>query len=415
MQKPQTIKCAYIDFDSFFASVEEQARPSLRGRPIGVTPFAHATHTCVIAANRKAKQAGVKNVMPVSEARRVCPDIVLVPQSPDLYVRAHRAFLLAIEQELPVDAICSIDELSCRLDEAAQQNPQELAARIKARLRQKLGPYITCSIGMAPNRQLAKIASDMDKPNGVTILKPEDLPGRLLDLELGELPGIGKRMRTRLNIAGIGSVEDLWHASPKHLRALWGNVNGERFWYALHGYEIEADVTQRQMFGHGRVLPPEWRDLGHAWQCAKLLAIKAARRLRRAKLLARRFGLWVHMRDDSWSGEFHLDYASDDQACIAALGQLWQRMKQEIPQGAKIIRLHVAMFNLVPLDQLQLDLFAPDRSERMKWEKLSTAMDRINTRYAKTLVSLGPWTQPPGGYAGGKIAYSRVPDMEDFW
>ena len=415
MQKPQTIQCAYIDFDSFFASVEEQARPSLRGRPIGVTPFAHATHTCVIAANRKAKQAGVKNVMPVSDARRVCPDIVLVPQSPDLYVRAHRAFLLAIEQELPVDAICSIDELSCRLDEAAQQNPQELTARIKARLRQKLGPYITCSIGMAPNRQLAKIASDMDKPNGVTILKPEDLPGRLLDLELGDLPGIGKRMRTRLNIAGIGSVKDLWNASPKHLRALWGNVNGERFWYALHGYEIEADVTQRQMFGHGRVLPPEWRDLGHAWQCAKLLAIKAARRLRRAKLLARRFGLWVHMRDDSWSGEFYLDYASDDQACVAALGQLWLRMKREIPRGAKIIRLHVAMFNLVPLDQLQLDLFAPDRSERMKWEKLSTAMDRINARYAKTLVSLGPWTQPPGGYAGGKIAYSRVPDMEDFW
>lgn len=167
VKKPQTIECAYIDFDSFFASVEEQARPSLRGRPIGVTPFAHATHTCVIAANRKAKQAGVKNVMPVSEARRVCPDIVLVPQSPDLYVRAHRAFLLAIEQELPVDAICSIDELSCRLDEAAQRNPEELAARIKARLVEKIGPYITCSIGMAPNRQLAKIASDIDRKSVV--------------------------------------------------------------------------------------------------------------------------------------------------------------------------------------------------------------------------------------------------------
>jgi len=415
VRKPETIERAYIDFDSFFASVEEQARPRLRGKPVGVMPFPDAKHTCVIAANKQAKLRGVKTGMAVPEAQQKCPDLILVPQSPDLYVRAHRAFLLAIERELPVDAICSIDEIACRLDQKAIDDPHALTRRIKTQLIEKLGPYVTCSIGFAPNRQLAKIASDMDKPDGITIIRPSDLPGPLLKLDLDDIPGVGSRMLKKLNYAGIWNMEALYNTQPKQLRALWGNVNGERFWYALHGYEIQADPTNRRMYGHGRVLPPEWRDIAHAWECARLLTIKAARRLRRANLLACKFGLWVSMRDDRWAGETILDFANDDQAAIAALSALWQGMKAAIPKNARIIRLHIALYDLSAPDKVQLDLFHPERLDRDKWQSISGAMDRINSRYAKTLVSMGPWVQPPGGYAGGKIAYSRVPDMEDFW
>jgi DNA polymerase-4 len=115
MRRPAEIERLYLDFDGFFASVEQQCRPELRGRPVGVVPFAEATHSCVIACSREAKLLGVKNVMPIAEARERCPDIILVPQSPDLYRRAHNALISEISTVIPIDAVKSIDELTCRV------------------------------------------------------------------------------------------------------------------------------------------------------------------------------------------------------------------------------------------------------------------------------------------------------------
>lgn len=150
----------------------------------------------------------------------------------------------------------SIDELTCTLDPTAVADPKGLAARIKGRIFKNIGSQITCSIGFAANRLLAKIACKVDKPNGVTIWPPVTMPGPLLVLPLETVPGIGSRMEKRLNSAGIVTMGDLWASQPKHLRALWDSVNGERMWYAIHGYAIHAMPTSRGMFGHGRVLPP---------------------------------------------------------------------------------------------------------------------------------------------------------------
>lgn len=415
MRRPETIERLYIDFDSFFASVEEQSNPALHGKPVAVTPFAEAEHTCVIAANPLAKRRGVKNIMSVAEARAICPDLKLVPQSPEKYVAIHHQFLAVIDSVLPIEAVCSIDELVCKLDRRAIAGPEALSLEIKQKLARQLGPIITASCGFGPNRLIAKIASEMDKPNGLTILSPENLPGRLLKLDLDDIPGIGHSMLTRLNRAGIFTVEHLWQCPPKHLRSIWHNVNGERFYYALHGYDITPEPTKRSMYGHGRVLPPEWRDADNAWRCARLLALKAARRLRRANMLACRLGLWIKMRDDSWQGEVRLDYANDDQAVVHGLFSLWQDMLRHIPARARIVRLNVALYKLATPETLQPDLFNPDRSLCTKWDRLSQAMDSLNQRYARTMISMGPWDQPPGGYAGGKIAFTRVPKMEDFW
>lgn len=405
----------YIDFDGFFAAVEEQARPSLRGRPIGVIPFEHATATIVIAANVKAKAHGVKTGANVVDARRLCPDIRLVPQSPELYARAHRKLLLEIESVLPIAAVCSIDEVTCNLTPRDSEEPHALAARVKARIRDGVGPWITASIGIAPNRQLAKIASGMDKPDGLTVLKPEDLPGRLLDLELDDIPGIGRRMLTRLNRAGVWSVEDLWRTQPKQLRSLWGNVNGERFWYALHGYAVAADQAERNMFGHGRILPPENRGFDDAYEYSRLLTVKAARRMRRERYVARRFGLWLDMRDDRWSGETALDETNDDHASLAALVRLWKSARADLPAGLRVKRIHVAHYDLKPENHRQGDLLNPETPRRRKWEQVCRIIDEVNAKYAATVISQGPWNPPPGGYAGAKIAYSRIPDIEDSW
>ncbi len=415
VRKPETIERLYLDFDGFFASVEQQARPSLRGRPVGVVPFTSTVYTCVIACSKEAKRRGVTNVMPVLEAQQKCPDIVLVPQSPDLYRRAHHALLSEIAAVIPVDSVKSIDELTCKLELADRAAPRDLARRIKTRIRDNIGRYITCSIGFAANRQLAKMAGKMNKPDGVTIWRPGDMPAPLLRVPVEDVPGIGRRMAGRLQMVGIFTMPDLWRSQPKQLRKIWGNVTGERLWYALHGYDIQAPASARGMFGHGRVLPPDWREIKHAHECSRLLLVKAARRMRRDGFYAGRLWLWLSMRTARWSEGVLLPIVHDDQACLAGLETLWKKACRELPPWTRIIRLGVTLLDLSPATARQLDMFVNDDAARRRWESITSAIDRLNAKYGKTMVSLGPWTPPPGGYAGGKISYTRIPRAEDFW
>lgn len=417
MRKPETIEKLYLDFDGFFASVMQQAMPALRGRPVGVIPFetSAANSTVVIACSKEAKAAGCKNVMRVPEARELCPDIVLVMQRPDLFRRAHHALLNEISCEIPIETVKSIDEMTCALDPVAIATPQDLAARIKKRIAENIGSQITCSIGFAANRLLAKIACKVDKPNGVTIWHPNDMPGPLVVLPLDTIPGVGTRMEQRLNAAGIRTILDLCQTQPKQLRALWKSVNGERMWYALHGYALHALPTSRGMFGHGRVLPPEWRTVGYARSCSRLLLTKAARRMRRDGYYAGLLWLWLDTRHGAWFGQRELPSVQDDHACLKALDVLWEKAKREVKRGAVIVRVGVTLSKLTPASERQFDLFLNDDKERQRCELITNTIDRLNHKFGKRVVTLGPWTPPPGGYAGGKIAYNRIPSAEDFW
>jgi len=417
MRKPETVEVLYLDFDGFFASVMQQVMPELRGRPVGVIPFPTdaANSTSVIACSREAKARGVKNVMLVREARALCPDIVLVPQRPDLYRRAHNALLNEIACEIPIEVVKSIDELTCRLDARAIAAPRDLAARIKGRIARNIGPFITCSVGFAANRLLAKIACKVDKPNGVTIWAPRDMPGPLESRPLSDVPGIGSRMQERLARAGITTMAGLLATQPKQMRALWGNVTGERMWYALHGYALHAMPTSRGMFGHSRVLPPEWRTMARAHACSRMLLTKAARRMRRAGFRAKSLSLWLMMRDQSWGSHIRLHGVQDDQAILRALGELWERAEEGLLLRVKIISVGVTLGDLSPAGERQCDLFLDDDKGRQKAELITRTIDDLNRRFGKRVVTTGPWIPPPGGYAGGKIAYNRIPSAEDFW
>ena len=379
MRKPNTLEWLYLDFDGFFASVEQQARPHLRGKPVGIVPFDGTVHTCVIACSKEAKALGVKNVMRLADAKKICPELILQPQSPDLYRRAHNALLAEINSVIPVGAIKSIDELCCKLDRKDSADPRGLSLRLKAAIAEGVGPYITCSIGFAANRHLAKIACKMDKPNGVTIWSPDIMPAPLLDLPFDDIPGIGERMEKRLHMARIYNMRDLMATEPKQMRKLWRNVTGERLWYALHGYDIQAGKSERGMFGHGRVLPPELRTIKDARDCSRILLVKAARRMRREGFYASNLYMWLSLRrgykkgEYSWTTKHKLHSANDDQACLK------------------------------------------DDPERQKWENVTKAVDGLNARYGKSLVTMGKWVMPPGGNLGGKISYTRIPRAEDFW
>ncbi|WP_366929466.1 hypothetical protein [Mesorhizobium sp.] len=216
--------------------------------------------------------------------------------------------------------------MTCRLDEAGRSDPLTLAAKIKATIAENVGPWITCTIGFAANRQLAKIACKAGKRDGgrygdgLTIWRPEDLPAALLAVTMEDIPGVGGNMAKRLYRAGIFTTKQLYNVQAKHMRKLWGNVIGERLWYALHGYDIQAPTSSRGMFGHGRVLPPESRTIRGAREISRLLLIKAARRLRRENFYAGGLWLWLSIRDGTWMGKRHLPVVNDDQAILSALG-----------------------------------------------------------------------------------------------
>lgn len=426
VRKPETIEHLYLDFDSFFASCEQQRYPDLRGRPVGITPStgnADMGFGAVIAASREAKAAGVRNVSSQREARQICPEMVFVPQDPAFYREVHHGAQASIKSVLPIAKVMSIDELSCQLNPAHIADPLGTARRIKHALAEGIGPHITASIGFAPNGHLAKIACKQDKPDGATVWRPKDLPAVMLHILLGDVPGIGSGMTERLSRAGITDMAGLLATSPKQLRNIWGNVAGERFWYAMQGHEVITQKSTRSMIGHSRVLPGKWRGTDRPYGCARMLLTKAARRLRREGFYANKLYVSAKIRTrpgadpKRWSDTTELYSANDDRTCLKALDRMWQPLAAHLARlpSVNIANVTVSFSGLVPAGARQLDLWVGDDPDRKRWEQITETIDRVNLAANRSLITVGPWSPPPGGNAGGKIAFTRVPQAEDFW
>lgn len=431
MNREPGLKWLFLDLNSYFASVEQQERPHLRGKPVAVVPM-ETDYTCAIAASYEAKAYGVKTGTMIKDAKRMCPHLTCVLARHDKYVEYHHKIVDEVALHTPINKIWSIDELSSRLPPSRRsvEAATEIARRIKRGLREHVGPAITCSIGVAPNSLLAKIAGDMKKPDGLTILRQEDLPGPLFDLALIDLPGIGANMERRLNRAGVRSIRDLWNLSPKHARKIWGSVQGERFWYWLHGYDFETPESKNSMIGHSRVLDPDLRRPPAARQMARRLLSKASGRMRRKNLSAGRLYLSVRSCDYArWGGERRFCHASDPFTILQHLEDLWAEMmaafnadpalRASSRDGLRFKKVSVILFDLRAPQEVTLDLFetneAETRAQHLKNAALTAALDRLNERYRAETVSIGLPPKTLSGYVGTKIAFSRVPEREEFW
>lgn len=415
LRSPEHVERLYIDFDSFFASVEQQLHPELRGRPVGVIPL-DSPFTSIIAASYEAKKLGIKTGTPVQEARAICPDIALPIARHDEYVRQHLKIVEVVRRHLPVIRIWSIDEVECELMGRERALCLDIARAIKTDLANSIGPFIVPSIGIASNQFLAKVAAEMEKPDGLVVLHPADLPGRLFDLELRDLPGIAKNMQRRLAAADITTVEALWNLAPKQARAIWHSIEGERLWAQLRGFSVAKEETKRRMFGHGRVLSSDWHTPEKALICARLLTVKAARRMRNEGYAASAFNLSFSTKNGQrWSGDIHMPASIDDHSFLQALTRLFRQGSNET-QMVPLLKISVFLHGLSDRNKRMHDLLETEesKSKRARWENLTDAMDRLNSRYKSCVLSVGIRQEPPGGYAGAKIAFGRIPDLEDF-
>lgn len=396
-----------LDLNSFFASVEQQDDPALRGRPVAVAPVASETTSC-IAASYPAKRYGVKTGTRIADARRMCPGIVIVPARPPRYVEIHDRIRAVVERLAPLlGPPPSIDEFICELPAYAKDwdSAAALGRQIKRAITDEVGACLTSSVGIAPNRWLAKTASDMQKPDGLVVLKPEDLPQALYRLELRDLCGIGANMERRLRAAGIATVEQLCGASRLELREVWGGSGGEDFWRDLRGGTGYVASTERRTIGHSHVLPPELRHEAGAQAVIHRMLQKAAMRLRRLGLVAGALQVDIRYVDRRrWQDEGRFGTTSDSLALGHHLDALWARRPQAKGRP-KPLKVGVVLGELVEAGRETLPLFAEDRPK----PALNGTVDRINLKFGKNTLYFGA-AHAAKDRAPMRIAFSRIPD-----
>ncbi|EUJ10957.1 nucleotidyltransferase/DNA polymerase involved in DNA repair [Methylophilaceae bacterium 11] len=400
------LNALYVDFNSYFASVEQQLEPRLRGKPIGVLAVLAET-TCCIAASNEAKAFGVKTGTMVRDARKLCKDIIFVEARPPLYVEIHHKLIAIVESCTHVEKVLSIDEMVCKLtgSQKVTENALALAAKIK-RAVYKQYPYILCSIGIAPNTFLAKTASNMQKPNGCVVIEASDIPHKLYPLKLRSLNGIGRQMEERLQRYKIHTVEQLYALNRDQLRSAWGSIEGERYYDKLRGIEPYYVKNARSSLGHSHVLPPEQRNIAGAKAVLHRLLQKAAMRMRSYALLTTRISVKVKFRDHpSFYGESGISATDNTLSLIQSLETLWQRYPQHLTEP---VAVGVSFSGLSNTNEAAYDLFAEKPAETET--KLNKAMDMLNLKYGKNTVYFAGAHQALKS-APMRIAFNHIPDV----
>ena len=403
----------YVDFNSYFASVEQQLCPELRGKPIGVLPVMAET-TCCIAASYEAKAFGIKTGTMVRDARKLCRDIVFVEARPPLYVEYHHKLIEIVESCTHVERVLSIDEMVCLLTGSQQvkENALKLAAKIKREINKQF-EYIRCSIGIAPNTFLAKTASNMQKPDGCTVIEDDDVPEKLYTLKLRALNGIGKHMEARLNRYNIETVQQLYALNREQLRAVWGSIEGERYYDKLRGIEPYYVKNTRSSLGHSHVLPPEQRTVADAKAVLHRLLQKAAMRMRSYELLTAHLSIKIKLRHSKtrvisrYYAESGISATDNTLKLSESLEKLLSKLAS-IEAECEPIAVGVNFGQLSNADDLVDDLFASKPSAAEK--KLNKALDLLNLKYGKNTVYLAGAHNALKN-APMRIAFNHVPDL----
>ncbi len=301
-------RIAHLDMDAFYASVELRRRPELAGLPLvigGRIDTAREPHRrrelmasrgVVTTANYAARQFGVHSAMPVALALRKCPDCVFLPVDFDEVKRISREFKAAIRQIAPKLEDRGIDEVYLDLTDLPG-NSRDLAQQLKAAVKQATG--LTCSVGVAPNKLLAKIASDLDKPDGLTLITPDDIPTRIWPLPASRINGIGPKASTRLTEMGIHTIGEIATTDPARLADSFGTRYALWMLAAAQGHDDRPVVVEQQPKSRSRetTLARNTRSKREIANVLSALCDQLADDLARRGLVARCIGVKVKFQD----------------------------------------------------------------------------------------------------------------------
>ncbi len=367
----------HIDLNSCFATVEQQARPLLRGRPVGITNRLEK-HCILVAASYEAKQLGIKTGMRITEAMQLAPGLVVAETDPPKYHYVYQHLVRIMKSYSPNVTMKSIDEGIIDFGENPPE-PEELVRigmEIKKRLKNDVGKWMRCNIGLAPNRFLAKTAAGLHKPNGLDIITHQNLRRILAGLELTDLTGIASRNEARLNASGIYTPLQFLDAPAETLRKrVFRSVCGEDWYRRLRGWEIDDIVYDTKSVGRQFVMDDKYPSSEILHSRLNYLCENVGLKLRHKGFAAR--GVSVYARYDTgdmWHERRAFKtgfYSNNEIARRAAL--LFNRR----PQEGWVRELGVTCYLLDASTRSQTSLL----EEVNKEERLTEAIDDINNRY----------------------------------
>jgi DNA polymerase-4 len=371
------------DMNSFFASVHQALDPGLRGKPVAITGDPEQRHGIVLSASYEAKDSGVKTGMVLREARRLCPHCIFIKSQHQLYINFSNRIIGIMRDYTPLVEPFSIDEAF--LDVTGSQKlfgpPIDIARQLKQRIRQDVG--LTCSVGVAPNKLLAKMASDLHKPDGLTVIDRQDVATVLWPLPVRELFGVGPRYEQHLRRLNIFTIGDLARYPVKVLKGRFGAI-GEDMWLSANGVDdspVDADNMNRaKSIGHQFTLPSDCK--GESLKSVILeLADLVAYRVRNGGYVGRTVVLCLKDPGFKWMSRTQMlpeftDLAAD--IARTALNLLSEHWNPNWP----VRMVGVSLANLVKRHIEQMDLFG----EKERQRKVELACDQVRKRFGKASV-----------------------------
>ena len=287
----------HLDMDAFFAAVEQKRRPELIGRPVVIGGDGDPTKRGVVStASYEARKFGIHSAMPLRTAHKLCPHAVFLPVDYNAYVRMSKRFKEALREVASVIEDVGIDEVFADISDDPSP-PEEIAGRIKERIRDASG--LTCSVGIGPNKLVAKIASDMRKPDGITIISEDDIERVLWPLPVRKLWGIGPKTEAALREMDIAAIGELAAQSPAKLTERFGPTYGSYLSRASRGIDDSPLVTAWEPKSMSREVTFQ-RDLGNWQDIARNLADLASEvtsDMREAGCKARTFAIKIRFSD----------------------------------------------------------------------------------------------------------------------
>jgi DNA polymerase-4 len=373
----------HVDMNAFFASVEQRDFPELRGQPVGVTNG--EAGTTLITCSYEARAKGVKTGMRLPEARRLCPGLIRRPARPRVYAGISTRIMHALRDISPDVEVFSVDEAFIDVTHCQRLHgsPEHIAQRVKQRVHEVSGG-LPCSLGVAGNKSTAKIASEMEKPNGFTVIPPWEARERLGDVPMTRVCGLGPHIAEYLALYGARTCGDVARLPLEVLTQRYG-VTGKYLWLACQGKDTEPvapETAPPQSVGHGKVLPPRTTSARVIEIYLRHMCEKVAARLRRYGLQAGQ--LYVGLRLAAPGGDmdqlFVLPYGTPDGKSLFQLARKFLRRRW---RGEAVTHVQVTAAQLRSASG-QLELFAPDDVRAL--DRFS-AIDRINLRYGEFTVA----------------------------
>ena len=385
--KPEA-RVLFIDMNSFFASCEQQTNYWLRGRPVAVCVYT-GKYGCVIAPSIEAKKMGIRLGVRLNDAMKLCPDLVPLETNPDKY-RTYHARIMKILKRYSDDVIPrSIDEAVVDLTSYKNIYPDVVAVakQIKKDILEEVGDYLKCSIGIAPNAFLAKLASDIQKPDGLTVIDHDNIDSVLRKLELIDLPGIGKGMSARLNKAGIYTPYDLRHSTPEKLKAACKSIVGLHWYHRLHFQEVDMQTKEeyKNMSAMRMVSKEQRKEVQNLQDIMMMLCLTLEKRMMKKQLFCKHVQFFVRYEDKSSYGDsFHTEQPIQDGMELYHI--LLERQKvfeqknnlQEAVINHNTTSIGVVIGDFIDEDILQLNIF--DNSH-IKTNKLRKTVYGIKDKY----------------------------------